>query len=115
MSIYSDKLAHVQVIINCRYSVAQMCTSEDTLAHILGALFIDDMRYNTLITIFLFRFKRSDFDLEGHFETEKYREQEIFAKSSSFKTQNRQWSGVASDSLATKSHLRKQKKLHTGN
>ena len=37
MSIYQDKLAHVQVIINCQYSVAQMCTREDTLAHILGA------------------------------------------------------------------------------
>ena len=31
MSIYSNKLAHVQVVINCRYSVAQMCTREDTL------------------------------------------------------------------------------------
>ena len=32
MSIYSGKLAHVQVVvINCRYSVAPMCTWEDTL------------------------------------------------------------------------------------
>ena len=31
-----------QVAINCQYSVAQMCTREDTLAHYLGALFIDD-------------------------------------------------------------------------
>ena len=52
MSIYSDKLAYVQVVINCRYSVAQMCTREDTLAHYLGAQFIDDvMRQNTLITV----------------------------------------------------------------
>ena len=52
MSIYLDKLAHVQVVINCQYSVAQMCTREDTLTHYLGALFIDDvMRYNTLIKI----------------------------------------------------------------
>ena len=29
MSIYSDKLAHVQVVTNCQYSVAQMCTRED--------------------------------------------------------------------------------------
>ena len=43
MSIYSDKLAHVEVIINCRYSVAQWCTREDTLAYISGALFIDDV------------------------------------------------------------------------
>ena len=35
MSIYSDKLAHLQVDINCQYSVAQMCTREDMLAHIL--------------------------------------------------------------------------------
>ena len=30
MRIYLDKLAHVLVVINCRYSVAQMCTWEDT-------------------------------------------------------------------------------------
>ena len=34
MSIYSDKLAHVQVVINSRYSVAQMCTWEDTHARL---------------------------------------------------------------------------------
>ena len=51
MSIYSDKLALVQVIINCRYSVAQMCIREDTLAHKYGAPYIDDvMSYNTLTT-----------------------------------------------------------------
>ena len=51
MSIYSDKLAHLQVIINCRYSIAKMCTREDTIAHYLGVPFIDDvMRYNALIT-----------------------------------------------------------------
>ena len=43
MSIYSDKLAHIQVVINCRYSVAQMCTCEDMLAHILGAPCLDDV------------------------------------------------------------------------
>ena len=36
MYIYSDKLAQAQVAINCQYSVAQMCTREDTLAHYLG-------------------------------------------------------------------------------
>ena len=41
---YSDELAHVQqVVINCRYSVVQMCTREDKLAHYLGVLFIDDV------------------------------------------------------------------------
>ena len=53
MSIYSNKLAHVQVIINCQYSVAQMCTCEDTLAHILGALENDDvMSHNELTTMY---------------------------------------------------------------
>ena len=36
MSIYSAKLAHELVVINCRYSNAQMCTREDTLTRILG-------------------------------------------------------------------------------
>ena len=49
---YSDKLAHIQVVINCQYYVAQMCTREDTLSHYLGAPSIDDvMRHNTLITV----------------------------------------------------------------
>ena len=48
MSIYSDKLVHLQVVINFQYSVAQMDTREDTLTHFLGALFIDDfMRHNS--------------------------------------------------------------------
>ena len=51
MSIYSDKLAHVQVIINCRYSIAHLCTSEATLTHNLGVLHFDDvMSYNSLTT-----------------------------------------------------------------
>ena len=49
--LYSDKLAHIQVVINCRYSVAQKCTSEDTLTHNLGSLYFDDvMSYNSLTT-----------------------------------------------------------------
>ena len=40
MSIYSNKLAHVQVVINFQYSVAQLRTHEDTLTHILGAVCI---------------------------------------------------------------------------
>ena len=45
-------LTHVLVVINCPYSVAQMCTREDALAHNLGALCIDDvMSYNSLTTL----------------------------------------------------------------
>ena len=43
MSIYSDKLAHIQVVINIRYSVAQMCTCEDALAYVLGMPPNDDI------------------------------------------------------------------------
>ena len=51
MSIYSDKLAHVQVVINCRDRDVPMSTSQDVLAYILGAPFIDDvMSYNSLTT-----------------------------------------------------------------
>ena len=51
MSIYSDKLAHGQVVINCRDRDAPKCTREDALAYILGAPFIDDvMSYNLLTT-----------------------------------------------------------------
>ena len=51
MSIYSHKLAYVQVVINCPYSVAHLCTSEATLAYNLGALHFDDiMSYNLLTT-----------------------------------------------------------------
>ena len=48
MSIYSDKLANVQVVINC----APMCTCEDALAHNLGDPCIDDIIcYNSLTTV----------------------------------------------------------------
>ena len=51
MSIYSDKLAYVIIIINWRYSVAQMCTRRDTLAHYLGVPYLDDiMSQNELTT-----------------------------------------------------------------
>ena len=33
VSIYSDKLAHLQVVINFQYLVAQMDTREETLTH----------------------------------------------------------------------------------
>ena len=49
--VYSDKLAHVQVV-NCWYSIVQLCTCEDTLAHNLGAPYFDDvMSHNSLTTI----------------------------------------------------------------
>ena len=48
---YSDKLAHIQVVINCRYSISQMCTREDMLAQYLGAPHLDDvMSHNELTT-----------------------------------------------------------------
>ena len=52
MSINSDKLAHVQVVINFRNINAQLCTREDGLAYISGASSIDDVvSYNSLTTI----------------------------------------------------------------
>ena len=52
MSIYSDKLTHVKVVINCLYFIAQFCTGKDMLAHISGAPSIDDiMSYNLLTTL----------------------------------------------------------------
>ena len=48
---YSDKLAHVQVVINCQNIDAQMCTHEDGLAYNTGAPSIDDvMSYSSLTT-----------------------------------------------------------------
>ena len=51
MSSYSDKFAHLQVVISCRYSVAQMCTREVKLAQYLGVPYLDDvMSHNELTT-----------------------------------------------------------------
>ena len=51
MSIYSDKLAHLQVVINCLYSIAQMCTWEDTHAHLFMCNILDYiMSQNELTT-----------------------------------------------------------------
>ena len=53
MSIYSEKLAHVQVVINCRNSVAHLCTREEKLAHNSGALYFDNvMSYYLLTTLY---------------------------------------------------------------
>ena len=56
MNIYLDKLAHVQVVINCPLHICDLCTSEATLAHNLGKLHFDDvMSYNSLTTlVFIF-------------------------------------------------------------
>ena len=52
MSIYSDKLTHLQVIINCFYSIAQFFKGKDMLTHISGTPSIDDvMSYNLLKTL----------------------------------------------------------------
>ena len=52
LGVYLDKLAQVQVVINCQYSVAQMCTREDTHNCYLDAPSIDDvLRQNTLIIL----------------------------------------------------------------
>ena len=45
-----DKLAHAQVVIICRYFVAQLCTREDMLNHYLGAVLDDTMSQNELTT-----------------------------------------------------------------
>ena len=43
--------------INFQYSVAQLCTCEDTLAHNLGALYFGDfMSYNSLTTQLMINF-----------------------------------------------------------
>ena len=55
MSIHSDKLTHVQVVINSLYSFSQFCTGKDTLAHISGALSNDNvMSYDLLTTVCCF-------------------------------------------------------------
>ena len=51
MCIYSDQLSHVQVVINCRYSVAQMCTREEMLAHNIGTPYFDDFMSYKLPTL----------------------------------------------------------------
>ena len=52
MSLYLDKLAHVQIVINCQYSIAQLCNHEDMLAHNLGAPYFNDViSYSLLTTI----------------------------------------------------------------
>ena len=59
ISIYLDKLAHVQVVVNCRSFIAQMCTPENMLAHNLGALYVDVMSYNSLTTYYFIVFSRA--------------------------------------------------------
>ena len=62
MSIYSDKLAHIQVVINCQFSVAQMCTWEDTHARLFTrAVLADITSQNELTTKEWFEKKVSTF------------------------------------------------------
>ena len=50
---YSDKLANVQIVINCQYSVAQMCTWEDIHACLFRSTVLDDvMGQSELTTIY---------------------------------------------------------------
>ena len=52
MNIYSYKLAQVQVIINCQYFIAQMCTWEETYACLFKRAVLDDsMCQNELTTV----------------------------------------------------------------
>ena len=50
MSIYSNKLAHVQVVINCRYSVAQMYTWEDAHARLFAPGILDGVSSQNELT-----------------------------------------------------------------
>ena len=52
MTIYLDKLAHIQVVINCQYSIAQRRTWEAILArYFKRAVLDDDMSQNELTTL----------------------------------------------------------------
>ena len=52
MSIYSEKLAQVQVLINCRYLIAPSEPMKMPPLINVGALYIDDiMSYNSLTTV----------------------------------------------------------------
>ena len=56
MNIYSDKLAHEQVVINCRYSIAQICTRKECMHAKLACLLSwrDESKWarNTLVLPF---------------------------------------------------------------
>ena len=57
----APKLAHVQVVINCLYFVAQMCTCKDMLAHSLGASYLDDVMSQNELTTMCFMNSTSNF------------------------------------------------------
>ena len=64
MIIYLNKLAHIQVVITCRYSLAQICTCEDTLTLYLVPPSLDDViSYNELTTLAM----KFDSSLDYHF------------------------------------------------
>ena len=61
MSIYSDKLAHVQVVINWPYFIVQMCTRQDMLTYNLGMRYIDDvMSCNSLTTVGFYKINETN-------------------------------------------------------
>ena len=43
MRVYLDKLAHLQVVINCRYSIAQICTLEDIQVRLFTRAILGDV------------------------------------------------------------------------
>ena len=50
MSIYLDKFAHAQVVINCRYSVAQMRAWEDIQACLFTHSVLNDIMSQSELT-----------------------------------------------------------------
>ena len=51
------QISDPQVVINCRFSVAQMCTREDILAHYLGMPSLDDVMSHSELTTQLIQCK----------------------------------------------------------
>ena len=73
MSIYSDKFVHVQVVINCRYSVAQMCTREDIHTCFFMCAVLNDAMRQSKLTTYIFKYFRFQ---EDSAEILKLREKE---------------------------------------
>ena len=72
MSIYSDKLAHVQVVINCRYSVVQMCTWDGIHSPLfMCAVLVDVMSQNEVTTL-VFGYSVAGGRLDEAFEAQKF-------------------------------------------
>ena len=67
-SIHSDKLAHAQVVINSRDSVAQMCTWEDIYARLFTRV-LDDVMSQSELTTLVYLFYVYGPNLIGHCRT----------------------------------------------